>query len=98
VLLSPTPFSDDVGFFRAGLAAQTITMLPSSECIRLVSELRKNQDYADVLINSEQRRNNRFQFIPDTWRSLNTSADSYLRLTPPHFRTVARFAESLCRG
>jgi hypothetical protein len=98
VLLSPTPFSDDVGFFRAGLAAQTITMLPSEECIRLVSALRKNPDYADALINQEQRKNNRLQFIPDTWRGLNTPTDSYLRLTPPHFRTVARFAEALCRG
>ena len=98
VLLSPTPFSDDVGFFRAGLAAQTITMLPSEECIQLVSELRKNQEYADVLISSEQRKNSRLQFIPDTWRSLNTPTDSYLRLTPPHFRAVVRFAEALCRG
>jgi hypothetical protein len=98
VLLSPTPFSDDVGFFRAGLAAQTITMLPSSECIQLVSELRKNQDYVEVLINSEQRKSKRFQFIPETWRGLKTPTDSYLRLTPPHYRTVVRFAEALCKG
>ena len=46
VLLAPTPFSDDAGFFRAGLAAQTVTILPSSECTRLVSELRKNSSLA----------------------------------------------------
>jgi hypothetical protein len=29
--LPPTPFSDDAGFLRAGLAAQTITVLPAKE-------------------------------------------------------------------
>ena len=96
VLLAPTPFSDDAGFFRAGLAAQTITMLPSEECISLVSELRKNQEFADTLINAELRRNSREQSIPETWRGLNSAADSHLRLTPGFFKTVGRFAEALC--
>lgn len=98
VLLAPTPFSDDAGFFRAGVAAQTITMLPSEECIRLVSELRKNQDFADVLISAELRRNIRSHLIPETWRSLNSPIDSHLRLTPNHYRTVVKFAEALCGG
>ena len=98
VLLAPTPFSDDLGFFRAGLAAQTITMLPSAECIRLVSELRKNPELADTLIRAELRENSRPKSIPETWRSLNTPADSHLRLTPGNFRTVVRFAGALCRG
>ena len=93
-LLAPTPFSDDAGFFRAGLAAQTITMLPSGECIQLVAELRKNPGLADSLISA--RKNS--AFIPETWRSLNSPGDSYLRLTPKHFRTVVRFAEALCSG
>jgi len=98
VLLAPTPLSDDVGFFRAGLAAQTITVLPSEECITLVSELRKDPEYTDFLINSELRQSKRSQFIPETWRTLNTPRDSHLRLTPAHFRTVVRFAETLCKG
>ena len=98
VLLAPTPFSDDAGFFRAGLAAQAITMLPSAECIQLVAELRKNADFADTLINAELRQDIRAKSIPETWRSLNSPSDSYLRLTPRHFRTVVRFAEALCRG
>jgi hypothetical protein len=99
VLLAPTPFSDDLGFFRAGLAAQTITMLPSAECIKLMADLRKNPELADVLINAEFRRNVRTgQLIPDTWRCLNGPGDSYLRLTPQHYRTVVRFAETLCRN
>lgn len=98
VLLAPAPFSDDAGFFRAGLAAQTITMLPSEECTQLVSELRKDQNFADILINAEIQQNKRKKFIPETWRNLNTPRDSHLRLTPRHFRTVTRFAEALCKG
>jgi len=99
VLLAPTPFSDDVGFFRAGLAAQTITMLPSRECIQLVSELRKSSNFADALINIEQRQNRQLvKSIPETWRYLNSPGDSYLRLTPRNFRTVVRFAEELCKA
>jgi hypothetical protein len=98
VLLAPTPFSDDAGFFRAGLIAQTITVLPSAECMQLVSELRKNQEFTDVLINAKLRQTSRIQSIPETWRILNSTSDSYLRLTPKHFRGIARFAEALCRG
>jgi len=98
VLLAPTPFSDDAGFLRAGLAAQTITMLPSAECIALVSALRKNADLAGTLINAELSGGSRGGPVPETWRSLNSPGDSHLRLTPEHFRTVLRFAEALCRG
>jgi len=98
VLLAPTPFSDDAGFFRAGLIAQTVTMLPSRECIQLVADIRKNPEFADALINAETRQANRLISIPDTWRGLNSPIDSHLRLTPEHFRTVVRFAEALCSG
>ena len=98
VLLAPTPFSDDAGFLRAGLAAQTITMLPSPECIQLVAALRKNPDLAGTLINAELSGGSRGGPVPETWRSLNSPGDSHLRLTPEHFRTVLRFAEALCRG
>ena len=98
VLLAPTPFSDDAGFIRAGLAAQTITMLPSAECIKLVAELRRNPDFSNALINAESLQNSRTSPIPETWRSLNSPSDSHLRLTPGNFRTVIRFAEALCRG
>ena len=98
VLLAPTPFSDDAGFLRAGTAAQTITMLPSAECIRLVSELRRNPALADTFISAGPRQNTNTNSIPETWRSLNSPSDSYLRLTPEHFRAVLRFAEALCRG
>jgi hypothetical protein len=96
VLLVPTPFSDDVGFFRAGLIAQTITMLPSKECIQLVADLRKNPELAEVFISAEMKQANLSKSIPDTWRTINSSLDSYLRLTPENFRMVVRFAEALC--
>jgi len=96
VLLVPTPFSDDAGFFRAGLIAQTVTMLPSKECIQLVADLRKNPELAEVFISAEMKQTNLSKSIPDTWRTLNTSLDSHLRLTPENFRTVVRFAEALC--
>jgi len=97
ILLAPTPFSDDAGFFRAGLAAQTITMLPSEECRELVSELQKDREYADSLINAEFRQNSHPHFIPETWRTLNSPNDTHERLTPEHFRRVLSFAEALCR-
>ena len=96
VILAHTPFSDDAGFFRAGLAAQTITMLPSDECKSLVSEFRKNEEFADALINAELRQHTRRQSIPETWRGLNSAIDSHIRLTPQHFKTVVNFAEALC--
>jgi len=97
VLLSPTPFSDDLGFLRAGLAAQTITMLPSTECIPLVAALRKNPRLAEAFINAELRQKSHAKYIPETWRYLNSPSDSYLRLTPEHFHAVARFAAALCK-
>jgi hypothetical protein len=98
VLLAPTPFSDDAGFFLAGVAAQTITMLPSEECTHLVSTLRKNPQFADALISREEQELHYRRLIPETWRSLNNSSDSHLRLTPQNFKTVVRFAEALCKG
>ncbi|AEF82964.1 M28 family peptidase [Leadbettera azotonutricia] len=98
VLLAPTPFSDDAGFFRAGVAAQTITMLPSEECANLVSTLRRNPQFAEALISQEEQELHYRRLIPETWRSLNSPSDSHLRLTPQNFRTVVRFAEALCKG
>jgi hypothetical protein len=98
VLLVPTPFSDDAGFFRAGLAAQTITMLPSEECRRLVSVLRKNPLFADALISREVQSTQDKRLIPETWRSLNGPGDCRVRLTPRHFPLVLSFARDLCRG
>ena len=95
VLLAPTPFSDDAGFLRAGIAAQTITMLPASEAASLASALRIRPDYASLLLSAPDSQTR--QFIPETWRSLNGPQDSPLRLTPEHYKRVVRFACELCR-
>jgi hypothetical protein len=97
VLLLPTPFSDDAGFFAASVAAQTITMLPSAEARDLVLTLRKNPQFADALVNRESRDTQNRRLIPETWRNCNSPSDSHLRLTPQYFRLVVRFACALCR-
>ena len=97
VLLIPTPFSDDAGFLRAGIAAQTITMLPSDECTQLVSVLRRIPEFAGTLVYQELRKTENQRLIPETWRVFNSPSDSHLRLTPQNFRIVQRFAQSLCK-
>jgi len=97
VLLLPTPFSNDAGFLRAGIAAQTITVLPSNECADYVSALRRNPDLADAILLQQTRINAGQRIIPETWRVLNSPSDSHLRLTPRHYRITQRFAEALCR-
>jgi hypothetical protein len=96
VLLVPTPFSDDAGFLWAGLPAQTLTMLPAQEAASFASLLRNRPDFANALISREiQQSADRF-LIPETWRNLNSSSDSHLRLTPVHYDRVIRFAAALC--
>jgi hypothetical protein len=97
VLLAPTPFSDDAGFFRAGLAAQTITMLPSGECSAFVSALRRNPALGGALVGRTAPEENDRSLIPETWRTLNTPRDTFRKLTAEHFSAVVRFAEALAR-
>ncbi|AEF86985.1 conserved hypothetical protein [Treponema primitia ZAS-2] len=98
VLLVPTPFSDDAGFLRAGLAAQTITVLPSVEAATLASNLRNKPECIDALISREAQAASRKFLIPETWRSLNGPADGAHRLTPKHYNRVVKFACELCRN
>jgi hypothetical protein len=96
-LLLPTPFSDDAGFLRAGLAAQTITVLPSSEAAEFSSFIRGNNLYIGALINSEERRRRGVEHIPQTWRLLNSPQDTSAQLDGNNFENVAQFAIELCR-
>ncbi|MDR3122239.1 MAG: Zn-dependent exopeptidase M28 [Treponema sp.] len=104
-LLVPAPFSDDAGFLRAGLAAQTITVLPSAEAAGLASLLRTKPEYIDALISREAllaakarpQTGTKLQ-LPETWRSLNGPEDGPQRLTPQHYSRVVKFACELCRG
>jgi hypothetical protein len=96
VSLAPTPFSDDAGFFRAGLAAQTITVLPAAEAADLVSFLRVKPDFASALVS--KREPPASGFIPPTWAILNTADDTMDKLTPRFFQTIVTFAYSLVTG
>ena len=98
VFALPTPFSDDAGFLRAGIPAQTITMLPSGEALPYASLLRNQPGFAGVLFSNTPSHNPERRLIPETWRCINSPADSHLRLTPEFYDRVVRFAVELCRG
>jgi hypothetical protein len=95
-LLLPTPFSDDAGFLKAGVAAQTITVLPSAEAAAFASLSRTKSAAAAALITpsaalSAVERN----LIPETWQSLNGPGDSFFRLTPRYWKHVVQFVKTL---
>jgi hypothetical protein len=95
VLLAPVPFSDDLGFLRAGITAQTITVLPAKEAASLAVNLRK-EGFANSLIKREARSPRFGDLLPETWKTLNGPRDRPERLTPQHYKTVVRFACALC--
>jgi len=98
VLSAPVPFSDDAGFLRGGIPAQTLTMLPAAEAAQFASLLRKRPAFADTIITGPVITAADRLLIPETWRCLNSKSDSHLRLTPEHFDKVVRFAVELCKG
>ena len=97
VLLAPTPFSDDVGFLRAGLASQTITMLPAEEANKYEALLRVRPEIADLIISGKIKAPEEHHRLPETWRYLNNANDSHLRLTPQFYDQIIRFIAELLR-
>jgi hypothetical protein len=95
VILAPTPFSDDVGFLRAGLAAQTITMLPINEAEQYEALLRDRPDFGNLIISGEVKKPEEHRRLPETWRSLNNAQDTPSRLTPQYFEMVVKFMTGL---
>jgi len=91
VLLAPTPFSDDVGFLRAGLAAQTITVLPAKEASLYEELIRNRPEFAQLIISGKVKDPQEYRRLPETWRSLNNAGDTPDRLTPEHFEKVVSF-------
>ena len=98
VLLAPTPFSDDVGFLRAGLAAQTVTMLPAGEADQYEALLRSRPGFGSLIISGKIKDPAEYRHLPETWRSLNNAQDTPSRLTPQYFQAVVNFMVQLCAG
>ena len=98
VLLAPTPFSDDIGFLRAGLAAQTVTMLPDNEANQYEALLRSRPDFGNLIISGEVKKPAEYRLMPETWRSLNNAGDIPSRLTPQYFQIFVNFIVGLCSG
>jgi len=97
VLLAPIPFCDDIGFLRAGFAAQTITMLPSAEATQYEEILRKHPDFPALLISGKIKTSPERRHLPTTWKNINTPADTPDRLTPQFFDQVLKFIMELVR-
>ena len=96
ILLAPTPFSDDAGFLRAGLASQTITMLPSAEAAKYEVLLRRQPDFADLIISGRINDPKEKRGLPGTWKNLNNASDTPSRLTPQFFDRAVRLMTELC--
>ena len=96
-LLAPTPFCDDMGFLRAGFAAQTITMLPSEEASQYEEILRKHPDFYKLLISGKIKNAPERRHLPQTWKNINTPADTPDRLTCQYFDQTVNFIVELCR-
>ena len=98
VLLAPTPFSDDVGFLRAGFAAQTVTLLPEKEAAQYETLIRSRPEFADIIISGKVKEPNEYRHLPETWRSLNNSGDILSRLTPEFFEMFVEFVVHLAEN
>jgi len=97
VLTVPVPFSDDAGFLKGGIPAQTITMLPAGEAAPYAALLRSRPALADLVISGSISDPAARQLLPETWRCLNSPLDSHLRLTPEHYDRIVLFAVELCK-
>ena len=91
----PTPFSDDAGFLRAGLAAQTITGLPACEARAFAALARSNPLNVLALINRQQKAMRGKLIIPATWQNLNGPQDTTAMLTNQHIPNVVKFIMAL---
>lgn len=94
-ILMPTPFSDDAGFLRAALAAQTITVLPAEEARAFAALARSNPLNVLALINRQQQIKRDKLIVPQTWQNFNGPHDTRDLLTTNHFADVVRFILAL---
>jgi Iap family predicted aminopeptidase len=101
LVLLPTPFSDDAGFFRAGFPAQTITVLPYEEVSPFQLLVRRNPQLIHSLVAAPsaaaESAGNDVSY-PETWRLINSPRDTARTLTPAHFGMIEKVARVLCGG
>jgi len=98
VLLAPTPFSDEIGFLRAGFAALTVTILPEKEAQLYQNILRSRSDFSDLIISGKIKEQTENRFLPETWRNINNASDTISRLTPEYFEQFVNFVIKLAAG
>jgi hypothetical protein len=89
-LLLPTPFSDDAGWLRRGMAAQAVTTLPSGEAAAFGNFVRAHPEQLRTAIFDKT-----LPAYPQTWRLFHTSGDTLSSLTPENFETMVKFAVGL---
>ena len=97
-LLIPTPFSDDAGFLQGGIPVQTVTMLPAVEAAPFATVLRMRPEFADAVIAGAITSAADRRLVPETWRRINSPADSHTLLTPKHYEKNVKFAVELCKN
>jgi len=95
ILLAPIPFCDDMGFLRSGIAAQTITMLPSEEAQQYEALLRSRPEFVKLIISGGIKNSAERKSLPATWKNMNTPADTPDRLTPQFFEPFLSFVMKL---
>jgi hypothetical protein len=98
VLLAPIPFCDDIGFLRAGLAAQTISMLPAEEASQYETLMRSRPEFANIIISGGIKNSAERRHLPATWKNMNTPADTPDRLTPQYFDQIVKLIIHLVSG
>jgi len=97
LLLAPIPFCDDMGFLRAGFAAQTISILPAEEAKQFESLLRSRPEFVELIISGGIKNSPERRHLPATWKNMNTPADTPDRLTPLNFEQLLRFIMELIK-
>jgi len=95
VLLAPTPFSDEMGFLRAGFPALTVTILPQREADIYENMLRNRSDFTELIISGKIKEQHENRILPETWRNINNASDTISRLTPEYFEQFVSFVIKL---
>jgi len=98
IMLMPTPFSDDAGFLRAGLAAQTITTLPDGEAALFAQLSRAKPLYIEGLINRSFSGSLDPKFIPKTWRQINSPRDTKDKLDFQATKVIVKLVHELSKN